>query len=139
MTHFYSASKTSFFDGDLRTSYEAAGSWPTDAKEVSDDLFIEFGCANPPVGKVRGADANGNPCWVNAPAPTAAQRWAELQAEARQSLTASDVIVLRCYEDGIALPAAWATYRKALRALVSATSGDASQALPQKPSYPSGS
>lgn len=78
--------------------------------------------------------------------PTAAQvaaqqtasAWSVYQAQAKTALDASDLTILRCYENGVAVPAAWATYRKALRAIVSTASGDATQPLPTKPAYPSG-
>lgn len=66
------------------------------------------------------------------------QAWAVYQQTARAALDASDVTILRCVENGVAVPAQWATYRKALRAIVSATSGDSSQPLPSKPAYPAG-
>lgn len=72
-------------------------------------------------------------------AQKAAADWATYVSDARSALNESDVTVLRCYEDGIALPSAWVAYRKALRAIVSTTSGDATKALPTKPPYPSGS
>lgn len=67
-----------------------------------------------------------------------AAAWGLRQNEARQALTDSDVTVLRCYENAIATPATWVTYRKDLRAIVSATTGDASLALPAMPAYPTG-
>lgn len=78
--------------------------------------------------------------------PTAAQvaaqqtavAWSVYQAQAKTALDASDLTILRCYENGVTVPAAWATYRKALRAIVGAASGDATQPLPTKPAYPSG-
>ena len=66
------------------------------------------------------------------------EQWAEYQAEARSALAVSDTTVMRCYESGIALPDEWVKYRKALRAIVSASSGDGSQVLPGRPAYPSG-
>lgn len=81
--------------------------------------------------------AAGNTC-SPAPAPTAAQLWAAYQAQAQAALTESDKTALRCYENAVALPAAWATYRKALRTIVGASSGDPAQPLPTKPAYPAG-
>jgi hypothetical protein len=78
--------------------------------------------------------------------PTAAQiaaqqsaaAWSVYQASAKAALDASDITILRCYENAVVAPAAWATYRKALRAVVSAASGDATQPLPVAPQYPAG-
>lgn len=64
--------------------------------------------------------------------------WASYQAQAQAALTESDKTILRCYENGVVVPAAWATYRKALRAIVAAATGDATQPLPTRPAYPSG-
>lgn len=55
-------------------------------------------------------------------------------AKAADMLFASDRTVLRCYENGVAVPAAWVSYRKALRAVVSGTSAT----LPTQPAYPAG-
>lgn len=74
--------------------------------------------------------------------PTAAQiaadAWAAYQVTVRGALDASDTTVLRCFENGVTLPAAWVAYRNSLREIVSAASGDATQALPARPAYPSG-
>lgn len=71
-------------------------------------------------------------------AQQAALAWATYQANAKASLDASDITILRCYEKAVATPAAWSTYRDALRVIVSATSGDPTQPLPTKPAYPTG-
>jgi hypothetical protein len=70
------------------------------------------------------------------PAPTAATLWADYQASAQALLTGSDKTVLRCYENSVVVPGTWATYRKDLRAIIAAVSGDPTQALPTKPAYP---
>ena len=70
-------------------------------------------------------------------APTAAQLWAAYQASAQGALTESDKTILRCAENQVAVPATWATYRKALRAVVGAASG-VPGALPSIPAYPAG-
>jgi hypothetical protein len=90
-----------------------------------------------------------NPGWtvangeLVAPAsPTSAQQaaaaWSAYQASAKSALDDSDITILRCYENAVATPAAWSTYRKALRSIVGAASGDPTQALPAKPAYAAG-
>lgn len=66
------------------------------------------------------------------------ESWAAYQQRAMAALDESDTTVIRCYENGIPLPASWADYRKALRAIVGASSGDSAAALPARPDYPSG-
>lgn len=82
--------------------------------------------------------------YVDAPAPTvapavpdmaAAAVLADWKARVRGALAASDITVLRCFEDGIELPDAWKAYRAELRALLAAT---ATSALPDVPPYPEG-
>lgn len=72
------------------------------------------------------------------PSECVADLWSEHQALARSALSTSDTTLMRCYEAGIALPAEWVAYRKALRAIVSAQSGDPTQPLPTRPAYPEG-
>jgi len=72
------------------------------------------------------------------PAPSASALWSAYQELAMAALEDSDTTILRCYENAVAVPAAWATYRKTLRAIVSALAGDSTQPLPTKPAYPAG-
>jgi hypothetical protein len=64
--------------------------------------------------------------------------WSAYQGQARAALTDSDITLLRCAECGVSVPPTWAAYRKALRAIVSAVTGDPAQPLPIKPAYPTG-
>lgn len=68
-----------------------------------------------------------------------ADAWKIYQFNAKNLLDKSDMTVLRCVENGIPVPADWAIYRKALRAILSAQTGDPSKELPTCPGYPSGS
>jgi hypothetical protein len=71
-------------------------------------------------------------------APAAQVLWSQYQSKAQYALAESDVTVLRCYENTVAVPAAWGAYRKALRAIIGAASGDPTQPLPTRPAYPAG-
>jgi hypothetical protein len=56
-------------------------------------------------------------------------------ASAQAALDKSDVTIIRCAENGIAVPSAWATYRASLRAIVA---GRQAGPLPTEPSFPAG-
>ncbi len=71
MTFFYSAAHNIFVSDINKTSYEDAGSWPEDAKEVSDELFYQYS-QNPPKGKIR-SHADGLPIWEDVPPMTEAE------------------------------------------------------------------
>jgi len=55
-------------------------------------------------------------------------------SSAMTALSVSDITVLRCYENGVAVPAEWASYRGALRDIISGRSTVTE--LPTKPAYP---
>lgn len=57
-----------------------------------------------------------------------------LRMQSQQALDKSDITVARCAENNIAVPAEWAAYRVALRAIVKNGSGD----IPNPPNYPKG-
>lgn len=65
--------------------------------------------------------------WVEpAPAPV------DWISPARDALAASDITVLRCVEQGVAVPEAWVVYREALREVVRTGEGP----LPERPDWP---
>ena len=61
------------------------------------------------------------------------QAKAEILAEAQESLVRSDIQVLRCFEDGIPLPAEWVAYRRRLREI---GSGKNPGPVPVRPDWP---
>lgn len=76
---------------------------------------------------------------AKATAASVACQWSTCRETARALLDASDVTILRCYEGDVAVPAEWRSYRMALRAIVSAATGDPTQSAPVRPPFPSGS
>ena len=64
--------------------------------------------------------------------------WHKYQQEAQTALDKSDAIAIRCLKSGIAFPTEWQTYVSELRAIIKATSGDVTTALPIQPIYPQG-
>lgn len=83
--------------------------------------------------------SNGAIVAVDTTVMDAAVAWSAYKVTAQAALDCSDVTVLRCMENAIVIPADWVAYRVALRAIVSAATGDATVALPAKPAYPVGS
>lgn len=63
----FSPSNTAFYSYTLKDLFDAAGTWPTDAVDITDDVRDQFRVS--PAGKVLGA-VDGLPAWVDAPPPT---------------------------------------------------------------------
>ena len=61
------------------------------------------------------------------------EQWAALRAERDRLLAACDWVVVKAQEAGEAVPAAWATYRQALRDLPANTADPANPVWPTKP------
>ena len=74
----------------------------------------------------------------SAPGPSAAQLWSEYRQQAQAALDSSDITILRCVENNVPVPEAWASFRTALRAIVRASSGDHTAPQPTRPAYPAG-
>ncbi|AZV06815.1 tail fiber assembly protein [Enterobacter sp. N18-03635] len=69
MNYAYSPSKNAFYYFGWKNEYDAAGTWPTDAIEVTDDIHEKYS-ADPPKGKILIAGADGMPAWGDIPPPT---------------------------------------------------------------------
>ena len=131
------------------TTGEYLGSYAAQPSPIEPGVFIEPTYSTelaPPTASAGEVVVFVSGAWttqiVSIPAtatvPTAAQLWGVYQAGAQVLLDKSDITVMRCFEAAIALPAAWVTYRKALRAIVGATSGNPTAVLPATPEYPAG-
>ncbi len=136
MTKFYSKTTGGFYLAEMRADYDAVGTWPADAIEITDtdETTIRTGLAT-------GGTVSGTPGeWIVTPPPppSAAALWAAYQATAKAAIEKSDITILRCAENSVTVPAAWAAYRKALRAILIAANGDPEQPLPIQPAYPAG-
>lgn len=82
---FFSRSSNAFFASALARAHKRAGTWPSDAVEVSEEEWQEYGLGQPPEGKLLGSDENGRPTWVQIPPFTldtlAARKRTEIDAE----------------------------------------------------------
>lgn len=76
----YSASENAFYAVALKNTYALSGTWPADALDISDDISVEY-MAEPPIGKVRVAGADGSPVWADKPEPTRDELIAVADAE----------------------------------------------------------
>jgi hypothetical protein len=110
---------------------------PPDAVTITTEAHAAL-LAGQSSGKCIVPDANGSPVISDPIPPSATEIWQAIQTTAQTALDKSDLTVLRCVENGIAVPADWITYREALRAIVRSPSGDPSQLLPAMPDYPPG-
>lgn len=88
---FYSAKTNAFYPADLRDRYEHAGSWPDDVIGVPDDMFKEYSVA-PPTGKMRTADEDGLPSWVDLPLPSRDELVGEIEQRRASLLAYADSI-----------------------------------------------
>lgn len=109
---YYSKTTGGFYDDPA--AYIAAGTWPADAVEITDELYNQVARNRPP-GKIVVADANGLPMLADPPAPTLDELKAAKNAEARAYLASTDWYVIRKTETGVEIPADILAARQAAR------------------------
>lgn len=88
---YYSAQDCGFLFLAERDAYDAAGTWPSDAIEATEDEWKMYGQQPPPPGMRRGSDDQGRPAWITPQvAPEDAQEqeraWRDRQLKVTDSL-----------------------------------------------------
>ncbi|KAA0948063.1 tail fiber assembly protein [Pseudomonas sp. ANT_H14] len=91
---YYSSRDCGFLFLSERPAYDAAGTWPEDAVEVTTEDWQAFGQAAPPPGMRRGADDHGRPAWIT-PEVTPEDAQQQERAWRDRQLSASDSLVTR--------------------------------------------
>ncbi|CAI1613076.1 tail fiber assembly protein [Serratia entomophila] len=66
MNYGYSAKTNTFYVLEDQEAYETNNNWPDDVKPVSVEYWEKYR-EQSPAGKIRGADTDGLPCWIDAP------------------------------------------------------------------------
>lgn len=130
MNKFFSLSTLGFYAAEFHADYIAAGTWPVDAVEVDAATETKLRAA---IGRRDTITRDGDGWKFSPHVPDASELFAALQSQAIVALTKSDITVIRCAESNTPVPAAWAAYRQALRAIVGGVHADA---LPAQPAYP---
>ncbi|WP_347253228.1 tail fiber assembly protein [Leminorella grimontii] len=90
--YVYSSTSNAFYPVELRSAYEASGTWPIDAVTVDEAVFNEFSGSSPE-GKIRATDNNGFPCWIESPSPSQEQLIAVAEVKKRQLMMAANALI----------------------------------------------
>lgn len=94
MSNYVYSSKTNcFYPLSEKENYESKGLWDDEAVEVSDTIVDKY-TGQPPEGKVRGADKNGTPRWVNVPPLTEEQQRSATDFKKSQLIAEADEVML---------------------------------------------
>lgn len=126
----FSKSTNGFYDPDIHKVEQIPG----DAVEVSAEDYAKLLQAQY-LGKRITSNEEGCPVAIEPPPPTAEELAVMNKAAAAIALADSDITVLRCYENGVKVPADIVSYRKTLRSIVK---GETTDTVPEKPKAPKG-
>lgn len=77
----------------LKDEYEAAGMWPENGIDVTDEVAAEF-TGQPPEGKTIGVGDDGMPAWVDLPPPTREELISAAEQVRQQLLAHADAVML---------------------------------------------
>lgn len=140
MSYGFSATTNTFYVIEEKDDYQANGTWPDDVTPITDEEWNIYRVQGER-GKVRGADAQGRPCWIDAPPLTAMQQIeiASWEKAARLEMAGKAIAPLQDADDlGVAtaeekaLLLAWKKYRVLINR-IDVAQGDAI-AWPEVPS-----
>lgn len=67
--HVFSPSLLGFYAKTMYARYVAAGSWPPDPVDITDEVWGQYAGASPPPGQMLGSNSAGQPAWVDLPPP----------------------------------------------------------------------
>lgn len=119
---YFSKTTLGFYPDDMKPDYEKAGSWPSDAVELTEEEAATYWCKQAPAGEQLGGDAEGRPCWVAIPEPSPEERTAANKAKAMSLLSESDWVEIPSVSEPSTEPhlvnkSEFDTYRVALRVI----------------------
>lgn len=121
----YLYGNNSFYPTVMQDAYMASGTWPETGVYCDEDVFSVY-AGEPPSGKLRGTDAKGMPCWIDAPAATQGQLVAQAEAmrdqlisTAKQTISVwqSELQLGIISDEDKACLTAWINYIKAVQAV----------------------
>lgn len=121
----YLYGNNSFYPTVMQDAYMASGTWPETGVDCDEDVFSVY-AGEPPSGKLRGTDAKGMPCWIDAPSPTQNQLVAQAEAmrdqlisTAKQTISVwqSELQLGIISDEDKASLTAWINYIKAVQAV----------------------
>lgn len=140
MSYGYSATTNTFYVIEEKDDFQANGTWPDDVTPITDEEWNTYRVQGQR-GKVRGADSQGRPCWIDTPQLTPVQQVeiASWEKAARLEMAGKAIAPLQDADDlGVAtaeekpLLLAWKKYRVLINR-IDVAQGDAI-AWPEVPS-----
>jgi hypothetical protein len=115
---------------------------PSDAIEVSEQIYSKFIGIAWPEGKQLGADGNGDPVWVNSPPPTMEELISEAEQHKQRLISVADDITSdwkvelmlgTISDDDKATLTEWMAYKKKVKAVDTSSTDDV--IWPNPPTY----
>jgi len=133
---YFSKTTLGFYPSEMKPDYEKAGSWPTDAVEMTEEEVATYWGKQAPAGEQLGSDAEGRPRWVAVPEPSPEEKIAANKQRAMSLLSESDWVEVPSVSDTSTEPylvnkAEFDAYRVALRVIAVHPTPDAE--FPTKP------